>query len=349
MAVACLAATGHVAHAATKSVLVGGPRPKGPPEQTDVNAFLRHTVTIHQGDSVLWRIRGFHTVSLLPKGEKAPDVVKADPANPVTGANDANNTPFWFNGQPSLILNPKAALPAGGKAVTGKAFLSSGLPQSIPLNYRLTFRRRGTFTFVCLVHGGMAGKVRVVAHSRRVPTLAQDAAAVRAERAALAAAAKQAAAQPTQPGVVSLGRTGGTATRFSIQDYFPKTTTVKVGETVTFTMAGEDQQEIHTVTTGPMASIQDLENNIVAPRPNPSGPPTLVLEPRAFYPSDPPPTVPPYDASNHGDGFLNAGVVDNRTLSPQPQSVQVTFTKAGTYEFHCVIHPGMHGMVVVTQ
>jgi plastocyanin len=347
LGVAGLVAAGPVAQAATKSVLVGGPTPKGAPEQTDVNAFLPHTITIHQGDSVLWRVRGFHTVTLVPKGQRAPGLVSVDPTHPVAGVNDANNVPFWFNGQPSLIINPRVGFRAGGKKVTGSSYLNSGVPGPGPLNYRLTFPRRGTFTFACMVHPGMRGIVRVVRRSQRIPTTARDAAVVRRERAAVAAAATRAAKLPTQPGVVSLGRTGGTSTRFSIQDYFPDTTTIKVGDSVTFTMAGQDQQEVHTVTTGPQATIDNLEKNIVVPRANASGPPTLVLSPLAFYPSDP--VLPPYDGANHGDGFLNSGVLDNVAASPTPGAVRVTFTKAGTYMFHCVIHPGMHGMIVVTQ
>jgi plastocyanin len=335
------------AQAATKSVLVGGPTPKGAPQQTDVNAFLPHTITIHQGDSVLWRIRGFHTVSLLPKGQRRPDFALPDAAHPVSGVNDANNMPFWFNGQPNIIVNPTVAFGTRGTKVTGRSFLNSGLAANKPLNYRLTFPKTGTFNFVCLVHRGMASKVRVVKRSRRIPTAAQDAAVVRHERAAVAAEATRAAALPTTPGVVSLARSGGTSTRFSVQDYFPDTTTVKVGDSVTFTMAGDDQQEIHTVTTGPEATIDGLEKDIVVARPNAAGPPTLVLSPLVFYPSDP--VLPPYDGSNHGDGFLNSAPLDNVALSPPPNAVKITFTKAGTYMFHCLIHPGMHGMIVVTQ
>lgn len=39
---------------------------------------------------------------------------------------------------------------------------------------------------------------------------------------------------------------------------------------------------------------------------------------------------------------------DSGTLNPG-KTFHVTFTKAGTYHYHCSIHPNMHGAITITQ
>ncbi len=39
--------------------------------------------------------------------------------------------------------------------------------------------------------------------------------------------------------------------------------------------------------------------------------------------------------------------MDTVSASPLPASNRVTFAAAGTYQFYCMIHPFMHGTVVV--
>jgi plastocyanin len=121
---------------------------------------------------------------------------------------------------------------------------------------------------------------------------------------------------------------------------------VQANSAVKFTMAGQDRQEVHTVTFAKDEVAQQMERTIVSVSQN--GAPTLVLRPDVFYPSDPPPLVPPHTGSNHGDGFLNTGALDNVPLTPVPQTATITFTNPGAYRFHCIIHPGMNGTVTVT-
>jgi plastocyanin len=63
-------------------------------------------------------------------------------------------------------------------------------------------------------------------------------------------------------------------------------------------------------------------------------------------PSDP--TVPPYTATNHGNGFFNTGIIDTNPQSPPPGSVDITFTTPGSYRYECTIHPGMTAKIIVT-
>jgi plastocyanin len=65
------------------------------------------------------------------------------------------------------------------------------------------------------------------------------------------------------------------------------------------------------------------------------------------YPSDPPGTLAALSPTLHGNGFWNSGVLDTAKATPLPTSNAVTFTTPGTYNFYCLIHPFMHGTVVV--
>ena len=40
-------------------------------------------------------------------------------------------------------------------------------------------------------------------------------------------------------------------------------------------------------------------------------------------------------------------MLDTDSKSPLPASNSVTFTAPGTYQFYCLIHPFMHGTVIV--
>ena len=54
---------------------------------------------------------------------------------------------------------------------------------------------------------------------------------------------------------------------------------------------------------GPTAFLNNLGENAFAPPPG-SPPPPLIADGRAFFPSDQPPTLPPFDGTNHGNGFF---------------------------------------------
>ena len=40
-------------------------------------------------------------------------------------------------------------------------------------------------------------------------------------------------------------------------------------------------------------------------------------------------------------------MLDNDKATPQPVGNAVTFDTAGTYNYYCMVHPFMHGIVVV--
>jgi plastocyanin len=343
-AAAAAALTPSAASAATFTAFAGadGASPN-PPAQFSPNGFFRRSLTIHVGDSVRWQFRGFHTVTFPARGQRAPDLLSVDPSAPVSGVNDGAGRPFWFNGQPSFGLNLQVAAPQGGTTVTGSKLVNSGLPTATPPKpFTARFTRAGTFTYVCAIHPGMRGTVRVVSPRRAIPTSRANDAVRTAEIASVARHARTTAAKaapaPTATGAtVQVGR-APTGERFTINAFFPSNPTVRVGQTVAFTMAGQNSTEVHTVTFGPTPAVRHI------PFVGPTG-----VNAQAVYPSDPPTgPLPPYDGTNHGNGFLNSGVLDNIGASPLPNVARVAFSKAGTYAFECVVHENMVGTVTVT-
>lgn len=339
-ATAILVLAPSVAGAATRNVFVGGDSvARNAPAQFSPNAFLRNTITVHVGDTVRWRFRGFHTVTVPARGKQPPAF--ALPTNTlVSGVNDAAGRPFWFNGQlPVLAPNPRAAAPTKGATYNGATFRNSGLPSATsPKPYSLRFTRAGTFTYYCAVHPGMRGRVRVVSARRRVPTEAQNRAAATAELNRLVAQARTAAAAPAKgPNIVDLGR-APTGRRFTINAFFPSQISVKAGSAVTFTMAGQNTNEIHTVTVG--AVTRDQVPFVTS---------TGIINPVAAYPSDPPNAFPPWIGTNHGNGFLNLGLRDNDAATTTiPNAGAIQFNAVGTFQLKCLVHDGMDATVTVT-
>jgi plastocyanin len=332
--------------AKTKLVFTGGPPPNAGqagsvkfPAALDLNGFFRHKVTIHVGDSVKWVFsrRVVHTVTFLAPGQTRPTLETPDAAHPYTGFNDSLGAPMWFNGQPSLLIPPDHAFPQGGATTDGTQYHNAGLSAPTFTPYSLRFTKPGSFRYLCLVHPGMSGIVRVRPAFARIPSARADRKARISEyRRAVRRARQLAKFHPAQNNVVA-GHDQGSVAWFR---FFPASRVVAVGQAVHFSIAS--RSEIHTITFGPQPS-QDL----VMVQPQPSGPPRLQFNPWMFLPSDVP--LPPYTGTNHGNGFMNTGIMDTDPLSPPPLSVDVTFTRPGTYDFECTIHPGMQGSITVTS
>jgi plastocyanin len=352
LAIATAAAvwTAPAAGAKTKVVLAGGPPPKASqagslkfPKALNLNGFYRRRVTINVGDSVRWIMsrRVVHTVTFLRPGDKRPALEASDPAHPYTGFNDAAGAPFWFNGQPSLMIPTEHAFAQGGGSTDGTQYKNSGISAPAFKPYKLKFTKAGTFRYLCLVHPGMAGTVRVVGKGRAVPSRRADRTARIAElRRALERARQLARFSPTANNVVA-GHDGGTVAWFR---FFPRTTTISAGQTVRFSISSKS--EIHTAMFGPEPYREAIEDELIMAQPQPSGPPRLQFNPLIFLPSDR--TPPPYTASQHGNGFLNTGVLDTNPATAPPSSVSVKFTTPGTFVFECTLHPGMEGTIKVT-
>lgn len=337
------------AHAATKTVTMGEPANTVKTFEnkygSDVNDFFPHGVTIHVGDSIKWMATGFHTVD-LPKKGTGPAALVAATGQKVTGVNDAAGAPFWFNGQNVLSFNPllgaslfgKKATYNGSKRVGSGAFTGTGNPPP----FTVKFTKAGNFTYYCNIHHGMKGIVHVVPKGKPVPSRKTDAAAVKKMVARDLKAAKAASKATVPAGTVDVGNSAPNGV--SVYAFLPRTMTVSVGTTLTFRMTA-GQTETHTATTGPgnpQSQPTSYLGQIAASFDGP-GP----FDARGVYASDPVGTPASLTPTYHGNGFWNSGALDASTATPFGSSNSVKFTAPGTYEFFCMIHPFMHGTVIV--
>lgn len=305
----------------------------------DVNAFFPQKVTIHVGDTVSF-LRGMmpHTIDIPPVGGQ--DVPLLVAGAPVAGVNDAAGNPFWFNGKvPSLSLNPLllASGPTkvtynGTKRVDSGFFLGNG---SAPA-FNVTFTKAGVYKIFCDIHYRMSGTVVVLPKTKPVPSATQNKAALEAQLVADLKALKAAAKIKVSANTVSVGSAGrGGSELFAM---FPATLHVKVGTVVTFSVSA-DTREVHTVTFGPTGYLTQLAGGLLS---NP------VLTQQDLYPSDAPVAGPiTLSSTSHGNGFANLGGLDRDPTTPLPVSGKIMFTTPGTYHYICLIHPFMHGTIIV--
>ena len=357
LAVGALPAVAQAAHGKQGAPLTvyAGPNVASPPagiKQADALTFFPSQVTIRVGQTVTWQFRGFHTVTFAGTMKNPPFIV-AQPGSPQPTVNDAAGRPFWWSGTaPQLLLDPFALLPQGGGTLSSPATVaSSGLLRVItapaktaPKPYSLRFTRPGIYHYVCLVHPGMRGTVRVLGKRAKPATPAAIAKLANAQLENVVGDLRQlATTKPAQPLSVSVG--AGARSGAEITSFFPEQLTVHVGDTVTFVQ--NDPTDIHTVTFGPESYTLPIEQNLFQQL---GSPPQPFFNPLAALPSEPPPPSPvSYDGTNHGNGFVTSGVLDPPGSPKGPGQFVVTFTKAGTYRYECVIHPDMDGTIVVQQ
>jgi plastocyanin len=338
--------------AAGVTVSAGPPLTAPPPgvsPHADALFFYPKTVTVQVGEPVTWHFFGFHTVTFAGTHRPYPFFV---PAGRQPATNDAGGQPFWWGGKaPNLVVSPLSILPQGGSTVSSRAqTASSGLmrifqstQKNPPAPYTLVFTKPGVYHYQCAVHSGMHGSVIVVPSGHGSPSAASESAAAHARlQATVADLKRMQVAKPKKSLTVWVGQ-GHTATGAELTAFFPEKLVVNVGDTVTF--ANHDQTDIHTVTFGPEKLRSEIEKNFVAPAGK-----TFKLNPLGGFSSEPPPgTAVQYDGSNHGNGYINSGLLAPPGSPPAAGSsvFRVTFTKAGTYHYECVIHTNMDGTIVV--
>jgi plastocyanin len=331
------------AQGATKDMFAGTPPKgllKGVPEFATDNAFYAKRVTIHKGDSVSFKIVGFHNIYLPKKGDPIPELFAVDPSNPVAGVKDAAGADFWFNGQPTLGINPRAAAPVGGKSYDGSEAVGSGLPLAGPPKpLKVKFPKKGKYTVLCLVHPGMKGTIVVKGKKAHIPTKKQDRKRIKQQTTAATKLAKKLVAGQGVPSGLTV-KAGNDKNGVALINFFPGKKTVKVGQQVTFTMSNKST-ETHNVAFAPEAYAQELAQAFIGP---------AGLDARTVYPSQPPGTPLVVDGTVHGNGFVNTGVLDDVKSTPLPKSATVSFSKPGTYQYFCIVHGAeMKGAIKVTQ
>jgi plastocyanin len=218
----------------------------------------------------------------------------------------------------------------------------SGLPLADrPKPATVRFTRAGSFTYLCNVHPGMKGVVKVKRRGRPVPSRRADRRAVRNQvRRSLRRSRRLQDARPPA-GVVNVGVAGQSGEELFA--FVPDAVTISAGQSLRFRMA-PGSFEAHTATSGPGNPEEEPNSylgQIAASFQQP------VFDPRATYQSEPPPTQGTLTPLLHGNGFWNTGVMDRAPGTPPPASNSVRFGTPGTYTFYCLIHPFMRGTVTV--
>ncbi len=319
-----------------------------------IDEFSLPSLQVHVGDRVQWINGGGHTVTFATHGADIPLLIP-DPADTrVSGVLGADNNPFWFNTQPELDFDPRGVVPAGVRNVkgaqvgveNGTQLVGSGLytGNGNPPKFVLTFTKAGTYQYQCAIHPNMNGAIRVLPRKVGIPSPAADLAHEKAIFARQVGDVATLANYTPPANTVSAGHDVG---QLSLLSFFPSSLHVAVGTTVTFSETSD--VEVHTFSFGPTAYLNNINANLIQPIPAAAGPPTLQFNPLIAYPSDIPGSSgpPAYTGTNHGNGFFSTGILDANPGSTQASSFAVKFTKAGTYDFRCLIHPFMRGQIVV--
>jgi plastocyanin len=350
---AASAASHTVSKVKTPLTIYAGPNlakaPVAVSKQADALAFFPSQVTIRVGQSLTWRFHGFHTVTFPGASHDPPFIVpQAGSVQPLL--NDAAGNPFWWVGQaPRLLIDPSALVGGAGRTISSPlAVRGSGLLRVISATaahpaapYTLTFTKAGIYQYLCTVHQGMRGTVRVLAKARP----ATPAAVAKHGAAQLAAVLRELKSLDTQtpPDTHTVLIGAGSRSGAEIASFYPSSLTVNTGDTVTFTH--NDPTDIHTVTFGAEPYTLAIENSLFQPE---GSPPTVFANPLFVLSSDPPPVSPvPYDGTNHGNGYINSGILFPQQAPTSPHQYLVKFTKPGTYRYECVIHPNMDGTITV--
>jgi len=342
--------------------------------------FFPKRVTVHPGDTVDFHENWtgeLHTVTMGtivesalkaadaagPNGQTPPELAKLPTLLP-QGPGDVNQNAaqpcFLTNGEP-----PSDAATACGKDqqnqpdFTGtQTYYNSGfLPEGDTFKVKLSSDiKPGTYRYYCNLHGpSMSGSIVVLNKDRDVPSTETNDKAASAELAADVAKLVPAAAQAKSgqfpiPGVKNVAGYGSPDFQEGlINEMIPAEIDAKVGEKVTWTVVGP-----HTISFGNapiepgkyITKAPDGAWHLNAQAFMPAGFPEPPAPPNGPPPSQPT-LLPPIDGGKYdGTGFRSTGVL--ASFPPVLNQASLTFTKAGTYAYVCLIHPKMGGVVKVT-
>lgn len=334
-------------------------------------AYFPNQVTVRPGDTINFKENWTgepHSVTMgmlidqtIPAAKQAgpngkpPAAFENLPVMLPEGPGDANQGAaqpcFLTTGSPPKQgpqACPKAAQPDfnGKQAYYSSGFLPEGKTFAVKLADDIA---PGTYNYYCNLHGpDMSGTITVQAKGAAIPTAKSVEDQGTAQRDTLISKV-----QPAYDGAKA-GKSPipGNLAGFGLPDdhtalvneFIPQTINAKVGEKVTWSVLGP-----HTISFNAPAD---------------AGPPPVIVapdgavhvNPKALAPTNspappPPPNGPPSQKPVVVDGgsYDGAAFKSSGFFAPGPTQYQyaVTFTKAGTYNYKCLIHPGMDGVVKV--
>ncbi len=309
----------HAATAANYHVSVGAALDNG----TYVLGFAPQTLKVHRGDTITWQFAPIHDVRFDTK--PADLLIVSD-----------------IDGKQTPEINPKIAFPSGKSGDPFKAGVGSGIMPSGPGQDSFSMVMDvdpGTYSYLCDLHPGMVGTIIVVDDNTDIPSPADaekegksemDASINAAAAQYLSLSEKALAAQllplKNDTAEVSNGASDGNAV---VARYFPSTTVIHVGQSVTWTVPLG--LELHTV-------------NYPMPKDNVLPDISVVVDSQ----KNPHITLPDtYNANvKSGDEVQPDSTVGSGFILPG-QSFTLKFPKAGVYNYFCAIHPGQVGTIVV--
>jgi plastocyanin len=259
------------------------------------------------------------------------------------------------DGLPSpLMRNPLIAFPVAPAdgLYDGTTFATSGIFGPDPNifqgveSFDLTFTRRGTFNYVCVVHGAiMSAQILVVDDDEHVPSPHQvDKQAQEQIAAALAAVpeaielAEEEVPPPTQndDGTTTFHVVVGYALgQLYMQHFFPEELTVQPGDTVAWKFSTHDLAN-HTITF--LNGTEPPDDLIVWT--DGYDPPLLLVNPEVLFPQ------------NAGQPLTREGVYSSGLLvhgDPQPRFALQIGDISGAEPYRCLLHDsvGMLGTLYI--
>lgn len=251
-----------------------------------------------------------------------------------------------------------------------ESFFSSGfMPEGDVYNVKLASSvKPGTYRYFCTLHGvEMQGAITVVPSGDKLPTAAENKAAGDAELQKSVSALQPAvdAAKNAPPDKAVAGVGSEQVREASANIFGPAIATIPVGGTVDWTLLGP-----HTISFNPPADTKPIiaraPDGLVhfnpksaepagggVPQPQPPGgdqggggaSTTTTAAATTTTGGAPPPPTTIDGGSFAGSGYYSSGIY--LSFPPMLFSYKLKFTKAGTYSYECLIHPGMTGAVKV--
>lgn len=333
-----------------------------------------HTVTVGTlVDAAVSRLRALGPQASLAAQESSPEMQAMVDVFPhsIQGPPDANQSAaqpcYLDSGLPPLSL--KGGAPACPKRAepefTGtQSFHNSGVLMEDGASYTLPTSRSirpGTYSVMCLVHrSAMTAQIQVVDGSQPASTPADVTSRGRQQLGRLvdaltpiAAAAQNATAETAlsgagDPSITHALVADPAAVNAIVADFGPRTLSIPVGGSVTW-----KNFYFHNIAFGAADSdvglLSRAADGSIHLSPKAGAPAGFTVPPRAGINNPPPDTVEPILVdlgSWDGTGARNTGIL--QSLPPQDiVSLRLTFTRAGTFSYRCLIHPDMKGEVKV--
>jgi plastocyanin len=330
-----------------------------------VDFFPRNSLTIHSGQTVDFRWSnnpdGFHTVTLLKNGETpqqawgAYPLVAPDPQRPST-----------------MIVNPKIAIPTNpscGMAAPctydGMGDLNSGPSPTtgqFSFKVKITAPAGTTVNFVCLIHPGMHGSLRVVAPSEATTASSEISSAIETQASASMKAAQTAESAVTSPKATATNADGshtytltaGTAApNVEVLEMLPRSFTLKTGDSVKWVTTGIT--EVHTVTFPTGASqgnpfpefCRGTGGALTPESPGASGPPCGDVTKHVIGFNPAPAGAKTISSTST---FWTSGLIATPPAPFPTTTGAEKFSAAGSFNYFCEVHfRGMIGSLTVSK